>query len=137
MKTKSEYLQDLEITSFDSIKDLKKQYRYLIKIYNSDNGTKPSDVRIKEVHAAYDALNEGKYKEDIVVEPKITPEVIIERYNDSLFEFLGKAAVTISLKKNDNKVVKVDNVYINFNGRQLTKEKFVVVNGNNLLRFVK
>jgi DnaJ-class molecular chaperone len=64
MKTKTEYLKDLELTTLGDKKELKKHYRKLVKIYNLDNGTNKNELRIKEVHSAYEALSENKYKEE-------------------------------------------------------------------------
>ena len=57
MKTKTEYLKDLELTTLEDKKELKKHYRKLVKIYNLDNGTSKNELRIKEVHSAYEALS--------------------------------------------------------------------------------
>ena len=62
MKTKTEYLKDLELTTLEDKKELKKHYRKLVKIYNLDNGTSKNELRIKEVHSAYEALLNDKYK---------------------------------------------------------------------------
>jgi hypothetical protein len=138
MKTKTEYLKDLELTTLGDKKELKKHYRKLVKIYNLDNGTSKNELRIKEVHSAYEALLNDKYK---LEEPlggvgkNFNPEIEIERYNNAFFDFLNKSAIVIDLKKSDNKVVKIDNNYVNFDCSKLTKSKIVLVNKTQLIKF--
>lgn len=138
MKTKSEYLKDLELTSLEDEKKLKRQYRKLIKIYNTDNGTNKNAARITEIHVAYNALLEKKYEKELpleAVEENFDSETEIERYNQAFFDFLEKTAIVIDLKKNDNKVVKIDNHYVNFKCGELTKSKFILVNRIQVIKF--
>ena len=138
MKTKTEYLKDLELTSFTDKKELKKHYRKLVKIYNLDNGTNKNELRIKEVHSAYEALLNDKYKRNDPLgglQENFDPKSEIERYNKAFFDFLEKTAITIDLKKNDNKVVKIDNAYVNFRCEKLIKSKIVLVNRTQIIKF--
>jgi len=138
MKTKTEYLKDLELTEFTDKKELKKHYRKLIKIYNLDNGTSKNELRIKEVHSAYEALLNDKYKKEEPldgVQENLDITTIIERNNNAFFDFLNKTAIVIDLKKSDNKVVKIDNNYVNFNCEKLTKSKIVLVNRTQVIKF--
>ena len=138
MKTKTEYLKDLELTSFTDKKELKKHYRKLVKIYNLDNGTNKNELRIKEVHSAYEALSENKYKEERPLgdrQGNFDPKIEVEKYNQAFFDFLNKTAIVIDLKKSDNKVVKIDNHYVNFNCEKLDKSKFVLLNRVQVIKF--
>lgn len=138
MKTKIEYLKDLELTSFTDKKELKKHYRKLVKIYNLDNGTDKNGNRIREIHSAYEALLNDKYKLDEPLggrQENFDPKIEVERYNNAFFEFLNKTAIVIDLKKNDNKVVKIDNTYVNFDCSKLTKSKIVLVNRVQVIKF--
>ncbi len=140
MKTKTEYLKDLELTTLGDKKELKKHYRKLVKIYNLDNGTNKNELRIKEVHSAYEALSENKYKEERPLgdlQEKFDPKIEVEKYNQAFFDFLNKTAIVIDLKKSDNKVVKIDNHYVNFNCEKLTKSKIVLVNRVQVIKFEK
>ena len=140
MKTKTEYLKDLELTSFTDKKELKKHYRKLVKIYNLDNGTNKNELRIKEVHSAYEALLENKYKEERPLEDRqenFDPKIEVEKYNQAFFDFLNKTAIVIDLKKSDNKVVKIDNNYVNFRCEKLDKSKFVLLNRVQVIKFEK
>lgn len=138
MKTKSEYLKDLELTTLGDEKKLKRHYRKLVKIYNTDNGTNKNAARITEIHVAYNALLEKKYKSNEPLEAGLEtfdPKTQIETYNQAFFDFLEKTAIVIDLKKSDNKVVKIDNHYVNFNCEKLTKSKFVLVNRVQVIKF--
>ena len=82
MKTKTEYLKDLELTTLEDKKELKKHYRKLVKIYNLDNGTSKNELRIKEVHSAYEALLNDKYKPNEPLgesQEKFDPKIEAER----------------------------------------------------------
>ena len=138
MKTKTEYLKDLELTEFTDKKELKKHYRKLVKIYNLDNGTNKNELRIKEVHSAYEALLNDKYKKEEPLgslQENLDITTIIERNNQAFFDFLNKTAIVIDLKKSDNKVVKIDNNYVNFNCEKLTKSKIVLMNKTQVIKF--
>lgn len=138
MKTKTEYLKDLELTVLGDKKELKKHYRKLVKIYNLDNGTSKNELRIKEVHSAYEALLNDKYRPDEPLggsQENFDPKMEVERYNNAFFEFLNKTAIVIDLKKNDNKVVKIDNNYVNFRCEKLDKSKFVLLNRVQVIKF--
>lgn len=138
MKTKTEYLKDLELTTLGDKKELKKHYRKLVKIYNLDNGTNKNELRIKEVHSAYEALLNDKYKKEEPLgslQENLDMTTIIERNNQAFFDFLNKTAIVIDLKKSDNKVVKIDNNYVNFNCEKLTKSKIVLVNRVQIVKF--
>ena len=138
MKTKTEYLKDLELTTLEDKKELKKHYRKLVKIYNLDNGTSKNELRIKEVHSAYEALLNDKYKPNEPLgesQEKFDPKIEVEKYNQAFFDFLNKTAIVIDLKKSDNKVVKIDNHYVNFDCRKLDKSKFVLLNRVQVIKF--
>ena len=140
MKTKTEYLKDLELTTLGDKKELKKHYRKLVKIYNLDNGTNKNELRIKEVHSAYEALSENKYKEERPLgdgQESFDPKIEVEKYNQAFFDFLNKTAIVIDLKKSDNKVVKIDNHYVNFRCEKLDKSKFVLLNRVQVIKFEK
>ncbi len=140
MKTKTEYLKDLELTTLGDKKELEKHYRKLVKIYNLDNGTNKNELRIKEVHSAYEALLENKYKEEEPLGEKqenLDPKIEVEKYNQAFFDFLNKTAIVIDLKKSDNKVVKIDNNYVNFRCEKLDKSKFVLLNRVQVIKFEK
>ena len=111
-----------------------------IKIYNLDNGTNKNELRIKEVHSAYEALSENKYKEERPLgdgQENFDPKIEVEKYNQAFFDFLNKTAIVIDLKKSDNKVVKIDNHYVNFNCEKLDKSKFVLLNRVQVIKFEK
>ncbi len=138
MKTKTEYLKDLELITLEDKKELKKHYRKLVKIYNLDNGTNKNELRIKEIHSAYEALSENKYKEERPLEgaqETFDPKIEVEKYNQAFFDFLNKTAIVIDLKKSDNKVVKIDNHYVNFRCEKLDKSKFVLLNRVQVIKF--
>lgn len=138
MKTKTEYLKDLELTEFTDKKELKKHYRKLVKIYNLDNGTSKNELRMKEVHSAYQALLNNEYKKEEPLgglQENLDITTIIERNNQAFFDFLNKTAIVIDLKKSDNKVVKIDNNYVNFNCEKLTKSKIVLMNRVQVIKF--
>lgn len=142
MKTRKEYLLDFEFSPQEipnlTKKDIKKRYGKLVLKYNVDNkNNNTNEAKYRTILEAYDALNNDKYLDEPIIEESLNVENTAELYNKALIDFLESAAFEINLKKNDNKVVIVDNHIINFNVLKLTKRKFLIFNKNKLLKLVR
>lgn len=142
MKTRNQYLSDLEFSSDEikniTLKDIKRRYRKLVLKYNVDNQKNNSSTdKYRIILEAYEALSDNKYTDEPVVEEKIDIEQTAEVYNKVLIDFLEKGSFEINLKKSDNKVVIVDNYIINFNVSKLTKRKYLLINRDKLLKFTR
>lgn len=140
MKTRNQYLSDLEFSSEEfsnlSEKDIKKRYRKLVLKYNVDNKNNNSNEdKYRLILEAYEALSTNNYLNEPVQEEIPDIENAAETYNKALIDFLEKTAFNINLKKNDNKVVIIDNYIINFDVAKLTKRKFIMFNKTKLLKF--
>lgn len=137
MKTKNEYLQDLEFSLSEisigiSDKDLKQQYRKLTLKYNTDQGTEKNLEKHILINEAFSAIEDNKFKIEEII---LTPEIATEHYTKAMFDFLDQGAIIIDLKNSDNKLILIDNVLINFDCSQLTKDKFVLINRCRLFKF--
>lgn len=142
MKTKSQYLQDMEFSLSEisigiSDKDLKSRFRLLSKKYHSDNGLEKDQDKHRIINDAFNAVKEGKFEKEKVEEPEITSESTAEHYTKAFFDFLDHGAIIIDLKNNDNKVILIDNVLINFDCSNLTKDKVILINGCRIFKFVR
>ena len=142
MKTKSQYLQDMEFSLSEisigiSDKDLKSRFRLLSKKYHSDNGTEKDGEKHQIINDAYNAIKEEKFEKESIKEPEITPDVAVEHYTKAFFDFLDQGAIIIDLKNSDNKLILIDNVLINFDCSKLTKTKVILINKCRIFKFVR
>lgn len=122
MKTKREYLIDLELDSSKiySQEELKKQYKKLSRKYHADLTDDSEKHRI--IVEAYQSLKSGEYLPEEVGGGEF---ISIETLHESLFSMIDRGAVKIDLKKSDNNVVKIDNNLIFIDDSKLTKPKTV------------
>lgn len=148
MKTRNEYLSDLEFSKEEiqnlTKKDIKTRYRKLIKEYNVDVGAlrgknNSNSDKYRLIIEAYEALDNNKYLDEpeLIIEDSLTIEDTAQIYSKALIDFLERAAFNIDLKKNDNKVVIIDNHVINFDVSKLKKTKFLAFNKTKILKLVR
>jgi hypothetical protein len=142
MKTKSQYLQDMEFSLSEisigiSDKDLKARFRLLSKKYHSDNGLEKNQDKHRIINDAFNAIKSEKFEKEKVKEPTITSESTAEHYTKAFFDFLDQGAIIIELKNSDNKVILIDNVLINFDCSNLTEDKVILINRCRIFKFLR
>ena len=124
MKTKREYILDLELDPVQDYSDseLKKQYKKLSLKYHEDKTGNSEKHRL--IVEAYDSLKNGVYAPE---ERPSLHSISIEDLHDSLFSMINRSAMKIDLKKNDNKMILINNTLINLDASKLTKSKTVFI----------
>lgn len=140
MKTKKQYLIDLELNpdvSHTDI-DIKKQYKKLSLKYHTD---KTKDVEKHQlINEAYNSLKNKKFIENFPEEEvsySYNEGISIEQLHEKLYEFMDKVSLKIDLKKSDFKIIKIDNNYINFDCRKLKGKKYLLINKRKFIRIEK
>ncbi len=137
MKTKTEYLQDLEFSLSEisigiSDKELKQKYRKLTLKYNTDQGSNKNLEKHILINEAFEAIKDSKFKEEVEI---LTPETTSEHFTKAMFDFLDQGAIIIDLKNSDNKLILIDNILINFDCSKLIKDKILLINRCRLFKF--
>lgn len=133
MKTKKEYLKDLELDPNKdwSIDKIKKQYRRLSFLHHED---KTGDsTKHKNIIEAYEALKNNNY---IILKTKESDTISSNSLHDALFSMMKQGSKNIFLKNSDFNVVKIDNMYVNIDSSKLSKDKMVKI-GNNFYKLIK
>lgn len=137
MKTKKQYLSDLELNPNEKYSDseLKSQWRTLTKKYHPDNGSEKNEEQFKLISVACEALISGEFSE---IGPsggfnKVNPQDLLNKLNENFMGLLKKGAVEIKEKK--SKIVVIDNHIVNLDSSSLTKEKYLKFANGLLFRF--
>jgi DnaJ-class molecular chaperone len=133
MKTKKEYVKDLELDPNKdwTVDEIKKQYRKLSFLYHED---KTGDSKKhKNIIEAYEALKNNKY---VILKTKESDTVSSNVLHDALFSMMKQSGKNIFLKNSDFNVVKIDNMFVNIDSSKLSKDKIVKI-GNNFYKLIK
>jgi len=136
MKTKKEYLKILELDLDSDLtqEQLKKQYKALTKKYHPDVNPK-TEEKFKDIIEAYENLSNETYLEDqeIYIECEKEHSLDMDNVNTYLLNFLESASNKIELKKNDNKVIILDNLVVNIDGSNLKNKSYIKINNKDYI----
>lgn len=143
MKTKKQYLSDLELNPNEkySDSDIKSQWRTLTKKYHPDNGSEKNEEKFKLISIASESLISGQYDSenfafgDKINFNKVNPHDLLNKLNDNFMGVLKKGAVKIE-KKSEIIVVNGNIPHVvNIDSSLLTQEKFLKFTNGLLIRF--
>lgn len=130
MKTKKQYLSDLEIYDISVSKDeIKQQFRKLVVKYNTDQpGGEVYKEKYTTVLQAYKALNENNFAPEVPEIPKEEELTFGEAITRSTIELLRRGTYQLNLKKSDFNLIKLDNkiVFLDTSKMKSGKKHFFI-----------
>lgn len=140
MKTKKQYLADLEIFDISTSKDdIKKKYKELVIKYNTDQpGGEVHKEKYTLILEAYKALNENNFAPDVPEIPREEELTFGEAITRSTIELLRKGTYQLNLKKSDFNLIKLDNKIVFLDTSQMKSgKKHFFIDRKHLVEIIK